>query len=285
MGGTVGKWDLDPSGRHEYRWWDGVEWTEHVSTNGVMSIAPLQPPPPPPVLDGPPPPANRPAPQDAAPPTPGQRAKQAVSSPQQNAPSQLTIFNATEIVSRQRSMGVKGGRVYDLFDTTGFGLGAVHQAVESQGKMGVRRLLGGEEYAAHQINIYGSDGALLLRVDRPSSKLATPPLTITDRSGEIGLVVEESGGRKPKFSLRVASTTEAVALVSDQRRRQVIVVDRNGIELGRADKAGKSLTKALFGSKTDDYLLSVSSSVVEPLRSVILGFLLTTDLIVEIESS
>jgi hypothetical protein len=28
-------WHPDPSGRHQYRWWDGATWTQHVQTNGT----------------------------------------------------------------------------------------------------------------------------------------------------------------------------------------------------------------------------------------------------------
>jgi Septum formation/Protein of unknown function (DUF2510) len=34
-------WNPDPSGRHEYRYWDGTNWTDDVSDNGVTSIDPL----------------------------------------------------------------------------------------------------------------------------------------------------------------------------------------------------------------------------------------------------
>lgn len=33
----AGFWPADPSGRHEYRWWDGQQWTANVSTQGVAS--------------------------------------------------------------------------------------------------------------------------------------------------------------------------------------------------------------------------------------------------------
>lgn len=39
-----GGWHPDPSGRHELRYWDGREWTEHVSDRGITSLSPLQPP-------------------------------------------------------------------------------------------------------------------------------------------------------------------------------------------------------------------------------------------------
>lgn len=41
-------WYADPQARHEYRYWDGHQWTVHVSDNGVASIeeaAPLARPP------------------------------------------------------------------------------------------------------------------------------------------------------------------------------------------------------------------------------------------------
>ena len=34
-------WHRDPSGRHELRYWDGVRWTEHVSSAGAQSVDPI----------------------------------------------------------------------------------------------------------------------------------------------------------------------------------------------------------------------------------------------------
>jgi hypothetical protein len=31
---------IDPSGRHEKRYWSGSEWTEHVTDHGVPGIDP-----------------------------------------------------------------------------------------------------------------------------------------------------------------------------------------------------------------------------------------------------
>ena len=41
---TAAAWHPDPTGRHELRYWDGNQWTEHVSDAGVQSVSPLQPP-------------------------------------------------------------------------------------------------------------------------------------------------------------------------------------------------------------------------------------------------
>jgi hypothetical protein len=39
-------WHPDPVGRHEHRYWDGNQWTDHVADQGQMSLSPLNAPPP-----------------------------------------------------------------------------------------------------------------------------------------------------------------------------------------------------------------------------------------------
>jgi hypothetical protein len=39
-------WYADPSGLFDFRYWDGVAWTEHVSRGGVAALAPVAPTPP-----------------------------------------------------------------------------------------------------------------------------------------------------------------------------------------------------------------------------------------------
>ncbi len=34
-------WHPDPSGRHQHRYWDGSQWTEHVSDNGTAATDPV----------------------------------------------------------------------------------------------------------------------------------------------------------------------------------------------------------------------------------------------------
>lgn len=38
-------WCEDPTGRHQYRYWDGASWTDHVSDDGRQSVDPLVVPP------------------------------------------------------------------------------------------------------------------------------------------------------------------------------------------------------------------------------------------------
>ena len=34
-------WHADPTGRHEHRYWDGSQWTEHVSDHGAAAMDPV----------------------------------------------------------------------------------------------------------------------------------------------------------------------------------------------------------------------------------------------------
>lgn len=39
-GAPTGRWAVDPLGRHQYRFFDGTEWSEHVADRGVFNIDP-----------------------------------------------------------------------------------------------------------------------------------------------------------------------------------------------------------------------------------------------------
>jgi hypothetical protein len=41
MNASAPGWQRDPSGRHEYRYWDGSSWTDDVSDAGMTSVDPL----------------------------------------------------------------------------------------------------------------------------------------------------------------------------------------------------------------------------------------------------
>lgn len=41
QGSAPAGWFEDPDGRHQYRFWDGTAWTDHVADDGQQSLAPL----------------------------------------------------------------------------------------------------------------------------------------------------------------------------------------------------------------------------------------------------
>jgi hypothetical protein len=41
--GIAPGWLVDPTGRHEHRYWSGSEWTEHVTDGGIPGTDPPPP--------------------------------------------------------------------------------------------------------------------------------------------------------------------------------------------------------------------------------------------------
>ena len=40
-GSVPAGWAPDPSGRHQWRWWGGASWTEHVADDGRAGVDPV----------------------------------------------------------------------------------------------------------------------------------------------------------------------------------------------------------------------------------------------------
>jgi len=38
---SVSVWAPDPTGRHQYRWWDGERWSDQVADDGVQTVDPV----------------------------------------------------------------------------------------------------------------------------------------------------------------------------------------------------------------------------------------------------
>lgn len=38
---SVSSWEPDPTGRHQYRWWDGEQWTDQVADDGIQTVDPV----------------------------------------------------------------------------------------------------------------------------------------------------------------------------------------------------------------------------------------------------
>ena len=39
---SVSSWEPDPTGRHQYRWFDGEQWTDQVADDGVQAVDPVR---------------------------------------------------------------------------------------------------------------------------------------------------------------------------------------------------------------------------------------------------
>ena len=102
------RWAPDPLGRHQYRYWDGAQWTEHVADDGAVGTDPPLPDPTPAATADVPPEAAGYAAPTAAPvptfgathlgaPVPGSGASATAAAWSQPMPS----YDATEVLGRR----------------------------------------------------------------------------------------------------------------------------------------------------------------------------------------
>jgi len=107
---VTGAWLPDPTRAHRLRYWDGSQWTEHVSENGGVDTDPIVGPPPPP-------PAPAPVP---APPVVEAAVVQTVV-----APVETALAPASEVVPAPEGPAKGGVYPVTILGRIGFGIAAV----------------------------------------------------------------------------------------------------------------------------------------------------------------
>ena len=123
-------WLPDPTKRHQYRYWDGSAWTEHVADNGVQSVDPT---------DG----LDR---FDAA----------------------LTLDDAANPVVNQKAKLIELNNQYGVFDRSGRQIGAVNQVGQSTLKKAMRLLSSVDQFMTHRLEVVDSAGTVVLMLTRPA---------------------------------------------------------------------------------------------------------------------
>lgn len=182
-------WQPDPTGRHHYRWWDGSQWTDQVSVNGVVSTDPVTPAPTP--APAPPPPtpmAEAPAapspavggPPVAPTPTPGPFA--GPDGPAFDAPVSTPIepFVGAAAVPKRRTGLLIGLGVAAVVVAAGVAIVALGGG-DSAGGTGVREfeLETDDSYVVHTLELDAGD-IVRVRVE-PSRRLDTATYVLVDR--------------------------------------------------------------------------------------------------------
>ena len=130
-------WHPDPYGRHELRYWDGTQWTEHVSSHGKQSVDP-------PVGAGHVPtvePGHR----------EGRRATSPSPAPRPASPGGGTIFTEPVLVVNQKAKLIEVNNEYAIYDQHGTQIGAVRQVGQSAAKKALRMLSSVDQFLTHKL--------------------------------------------------------------------------------------------------------------------------------------
>jgi len=275
MSTTPANWYADPMGRHQLRYWDGTAWTEHVTTNGVQTVDPLQP-------KG----FDR---VDSALTigNEGDPAKiqQQVHSQEKYRGAQVgaaafhgggTIFTEPILVVNQKAKLIELNNQYSVFNKDGQQLAAVNQVGQSAAKKAMRMLTSLDQFMTHKLEITDPQGRVLLRLTRPAKVMKSTVIVTDGNDQEIGRIVQDNVFGKIHFTLQAGGHTYGSINAENWRAWNFRIDDHNGQEIARITKTFEGIAKTLF-TTADNYVVQIHGQIPQPLNSLVVAAALSVD--------
>ena len=258
---TPAGWHPDPLGRHEHRYWDGTQWTEHVSSHGKQSVDP--------------PVGNAPVP------TVGRSSDKIVRDVEKTGAASGeagggTIFTEPVLVVNQKAKLIEVNNEYAIYDQHGAQLGAIRQVGQSAAKKVARVLLDIDQFLTHSLQIVDMTGTVQLTVTRPRKVLKSRFLVGDGAGREVGQIVQKNVFGKIRFGFDVGGHEIGSLNAQNWRAWDFAVLDASGSEIARIKKTWEGLARTMF-TTADNYVVRVHRPLEEPLRSMVIASALSVD--------
>ncbi|MEZ5309457.1 MAG: phospholipid scramblase-related protein [Microthrixaceae bacterium] len=273
---TPANWYADPSGRHQYRYWDGSSWTEHVSTNGQQLVDPLQP-------------AfgdtvdrvttvgSHPSPQDVQAMVQGDgRTGAGIPASAEASVGSGTIWTEPVLVVTQKAKLIEVNNQYSVFDQHGRQLAFVNQVGQSAAKKVIRVLTSLDQYMTHKLEITDANGQVQLRLTRPAKFIKSTIIVEGPDGAEIGKVIQDNAMGKIHFTLESHGTKLGSINAENWRAWNFNIRDVNDVEIARITKTWEGLAKTMF-TTADNYVVQIHQQIPQPLLSLVVASALTVD--------
>ena len=260
---TPADWYPDPGGTHEFRYWDGSQWTDHVSDHGRQSSDPLH---------------NR-GTVPTTPEAPDRIQKQVNEKAGVSTPGQGggTIFTEPVLVVNQKAKLIEINNEYAIYDQQGTQIGAIRQVGQSKIKKVARFVSSLDQFMTHSLQLVDSTGAVQLTVTRPA-KFAKSKVHVTDAAGnDIGSIVQKNMIGKIRFGLEVGGSEIGTLNGENWRAWNFNLQDGGGNEVARITKTFEGVLKTAF-TTADNYVLQIHRPLEEPLRSLVIASAVSVDL-------
>jgi uncharacterized protein YxjI len=275
MSTTPANWYPDPKGRHQLRYWDGSNWTEHVSTNGVTSTDPLEPK----GLDR----LDRAMTVgnegDAA------RIQEQLHGEGRHRSAHVgqaafqgggNIFNEPILVVNQKAKIIELNNQYGVFNQQGQQIAAVNQVGQSKAKKVLRLVSNLDQFMTHRLEISDMAGQVLLRVTRPAKVMKSTVVVSDANDQEIGRIVQENMIGKINFRLESGGNTYGFIKAENWRAWNFRVEDHAGNEIARITKTFEGIAKTMF-TTADNYVVQIHAQLPQPLNSLVVASALSVD--------
>lgn len=258
---TPASWYPDPLGRHELRYWDGSQWTEHVSSHGRQAVDP-------PVGGG-----HIPTTARSADKVVGDVQKVGAATGTQGGGS---LFTEPVLVVNQKAKLIEMNNEYAIYDQNGVQLGAVRQVGQNMAKKAIRLLTSYDQFMTHKLQVVDIHGNVVLALTRPA-KLVKSRVIIQDGHGnELGQIVQQNAIGKIRFSLESGGHTYGSINAENWRAWNFNVRDHADNEVARITKTWEGLAKTVF-TTADNFVVQIHRPLEEPLRSLVVASSLAVD--------
>ncbi len=243
------------------RYWDGSQWTEHVSSHGRQAVDPLT--------------------QGTHVPTTQRPTDKIVADVNKvGAATAATgggsVFTEPVLVVNQKAKLIEVNNEYAIYDQNGVQIGAVRQVGQSAAKKVIRVLTSYDQFMTHKLQVVDMQGNVLLALTRPA-KLVKSRVIVQDGHGnEIGQVVQQNAIGKIRFNLDAGGQTYGSINAENWRAWNFNILDASGQEVARITKTWEGLAKTMF-TTADNFVVQVHRPLEEPLRSLVVASSLAVD--------
>lgn len=255
-------WYRDPFLRHELRYWDGDQWTEHVSSRGRQDTdAPVSAPPVPTVGEG----SKR-----------IQREVRRVGVAASAEAAGATLFTEPVLVVSQKAKLIEVNAEYAVYDQHGRKIGAVREV----GHGIARKVIAGsfDHLGTHRLQVVDLNGTLLISLTRPETLLKSKVVVRDAKGAEIGQILQKTLGwiGKVRFDLESGGQPMGSINAEDWNSWDFSIQNASGDEVARVTRTWPGLVKEIF-TKVDRYVVQIPQLLDEPLRSLVVASALAID--------
>ncbi len=255
-------WYPDPAGQHQHRWYDGTQWTDHVSSYGRSAISPLSGAPSHvPTVD---------------------RATEKVQRDVQRAGVQAAatggghLLTEPVLVVNQKAKLIEVNQEFAVYDQNGTQVGAVRQVGQSAAKKAMRFLTDLDQFMSHSLQVVDMSGAVVLALTRPAKLLKSRVVVQDGRGQPVGEIVQQNAIGKIRFALESGGATVGSVNAENWRAWNFRIDDAQGQEVARITKTWEGFAKTMF-TTADNYVVHIHRPLPEPLRSLVVASALGVD--------
>ena len=253
-------WYPDPIGKHEHRYFDGTQWTEHVSSHGKQSVDP---------------------PTATHVPTTQRSTEKILRDVEKvgGATESMgggTIFTEPVLVVNQKAKLIEVNNEYAIYDQNGLQIGAVRQVGQSMAKKVIRVLTSYDQFMTHKLQVVDMQGNVQLALTRPAKLVKSKVLVQDGHGNDIGSIVQQNAIGKIRFNLEAGGQVLGSVNAENWRAWNFNLQDAAGAEVARITKTWEGLAKTAF-TTADNFVVQIHRPMEEPLRSLVVAAALAVD--------